>query len=80
MYAVKQVSLITAPGTRGISAPNVCVEKTQLLGIYAMLMYILIIFLRNACHIQNVFENSLAYVNVLRMSVGASGWSSGVFR
>ena len=41
-------------------------QKTQLLSIYAVLTYIFITFLRNACHIYVFCENSLAYVNVLR--------------
>jgi len=61
----EQVFFITVPGTRGISPPNVCTEETQLLGIYAMLTYILITFPRNVYQ-SNVFsENSLVGVNVL---------------
>ena len=51
-----------APGTRGISPPNVRTEETQLLGIYATLTYILITFPRNAYH-NNGF--SLVGFNVL---------------
>ena len=40
-------------------------EKTQLLGIYAMLTYIFVTFPRNAYHVHGFSENSLAYVNVL---------------
>jgi len=47
---IKQVFFIAAPGTRGISPPNLCTEETQLLGIYVMLTYILITFQRNAYH------------------------------
>jgi len=73
MYTVKLLSFITALGTKGISPPNVHAEKIKLLGIYAMLTYIFIIFPRNIYHINGfwrhslaVMENSLAYVNVLR--------------
>jgi len=44
MYTVEQVSFIMVPGTRSISPPNVHTKKTQLLGIYAVLAYILIRF------------------------------------
>jgi len=64
-----------APGTRGISPPNVCTKETQLLGIYAMLTYILITFPRNAYHINGFPENS--YGNVLHacllVSLGDGG-------
>ena len=55
-----------APGTQGISPPNVCTEETQLLGIYAMLTYILITFPRNVYHSNAFSENSLIYGNVHR--------------
>jgi len=58
---MKQGFFITAPGTRGIPPPNICTERTHLLGIYAMLTYTFITFARNAYHIT---ENSLAYGNV----------------
>jgi len=61
---IKQVFFIAAPGTRGISPPNVCTEETQLVGIYAMLTYILITFARNAYHSNGFSENSLIYCNV----------------
>jgi len=40
-------------------------NKTQLLGIYAMLTQVFITFLKNAYHIHDFCENSLACVNVL---------------
>jgi len=43
----------------------VCAEETQLLGIYAMLTYILITFPRNAYRSNGFSENSLVGVNVL---------------
>jgi len=50
---------------QGIAPPkNVHIEKTQLLGIYAVSTYIFITFLKNAYHIHGFSENSLAYVNV----------------
>jgi len=55
-----------APGTRGISPPNLCPEETPLLGIYAMLIYILITFPRNAYHSTGFSNNSLVCVNVLQ--------------
>jgi len=63
---IKQVFFIAAPGTRGISPPNVCTEETQLLGIYAMLTYIFITFPRNVYHSNGFSENSLIYGNVHR--------------
>jgi len=68
-----------APGTRGISPPNVCTKRTHLLGIYAMLTYTFITFARNAYH--SFTKNSLAYGNVRRTCLfGISRWSGGVFR
>jgi len=43
-----------------------CTKETQLLGIYAMLTYILITFARNAYHSNGFSENSLIYSNVRR--------------
>ena len=64
MYTVKQVFFIMAPGTRGISPPKVRAEKTRLLGIYAVLTYIFIIFLRNTYHIHGFSKNSLSFAYV----------------
>jgi len=76
---IKQVFFIMAPGTRGISPPKVCTERTHLLGIHAMLMYTFIIFARNAYH--SFTKNSLLYGNVRRACLfGVSRWSGGVFR
>jgi len=66
-----------APGTQRISPPNVCTERTHLLGIYAMLTYTLITFARNAYH--SFSENSLVYGNVRRACL-ASLSDRGVFR
>ena len=63
---IKQVLFILAPGTRGISPPDMCPEETQLLGFYAMLIYIFITFPRNAYHSNGFSENSLVCVNVLQ--------------
>ena len=53
-----------APGTRGISPPNMITEETQLLGIYAVLTYIFITFPRNAYQSNGFFsDNSLVGVN-----------------
>ena len=60
---IKQVFFITAPGTRGISPPNVCAKRTHLLVIYATLTYTFTTFPRNAYH--SFTENSLVYGNVL---------------
>jgi len=57
---------------RGWLRPNVHTEKTQLLGIYAMLTYIFITFPKNACHIHGSSENSLVYVNVFHACLLAS--------
>ena len=54
------------PGIPGISPPNVCTKQTQLLGIYAMLIYIWITFPRNAYYSNDFSENSLVYGNVLQ--------------
>jgi len=56
-----------ALGTWGISPPKVCTKETQLLGICAMLTYILITFPRNVYHSNGFSDNSLVCINVLRL-------------
>jgi len=56
----------------GQLCPNVCTQKTPLLGIYAMLTYIFITFQKNACHIHGFSDNSLSYVNILLACLLAS--------